>query len=64
MACDLVVNRIIHNERDLSENPRLVLIPGIWVEGQKPQISQPGNEAIRFSPPSHRPERRAPGESP
>ena len=34
LICDLVVNHIIHNERGLSENPRLLLVKGTWVEGK------------------------------
>lgn len=34
LACDIVVNHIIHNERGLSKYPRLVLTKGTWVEGK------------------------------
>lgn len=33
LACDIVVNHIIHNERGLATNPRLILVQGTWVDG-------------------------------
>jgi LacI family transcriptional regulator len=34
LACDIVVNRIIHNERGLTDLPRRLLVPGTWVDGK------------------------------
>lgn len=32
--CDLLIEKIIHNERGLPEHPRLILIEGSWCEGE------------------------------
>ena len=34
LTCDIVVNHIIHNERGLTDHPRLILAKGTWVEGK------------------------------
>ena len=34
LTCDIVVNHIIHNERGLSDHPRMILAKGTWVEGK------------------------------
>lgn len=31
-ACEAVVNRLIHNQHGLPENPNEILVPGTWVE--------------------------------
>ena len=34
LTCDIVVNHIIHNERGMSDHPRMILAKGTWVEGK------------------------------
>lgn len=34
MACDLVISKITHNELGVPEYPRLILIDGVWREGE------------------------------
>ena len=44
LTCDIVVNHIIHNERGLSDHPRLILAKGTWVEGKTLPARKPGAE--------------------
>ncbi len=44
LTCDIVVNHIIHNERGLSEHPRLILAKGTWVEGKTLPARKPGTD--------------------
>ena len=43
LTCDIVVNHIIHNERGLSDHPRMVLAKGTWVEGSTLPARKPGS---------------------
>ena len=42
LTCDIVVNHIIHNERGLSDHPRMILAKGTWVEGKTLPARKPG----------------------
>lgn len=46
LACDIVVNHIIHNERGLAANPRLILVQGKWVDGATLPSQKPAKPTI------------------
>jgi LacI family transcriptional regulator len=50
-ACDIIVNKLAHNERGLPPRPRLILIDGSWRDGESlPGRRASGRGRIRRSP--------------
>lgn len=47
MACDIVVNHIIHNERGISGSPQLILVEGTWVDGNTLPDQKPTKKRSR-----------------
>ncbi len=34
LVCDLVINKLLHNERGLPEEPKIILVNGMWRDGE------------------------------
>lgn len=45
LTCDMVITHIIHNERGLPAVPRLVLVNGVWMEGNTLPKRKPNKSA-------------------
>lgn len=43
-ACDIIVNKLTHNERGLPKRPRLILIDGTWHDGESLPQRQAGKQ--------------------